>query len=127
MTFALLAGVTLLIALVFAALGAWLILPFAGLEAVVLIVVFDWFARHANDSECLEIRGNAVKLAVREQSHTQHYEWNRAWARLVVDARPSSVRLALRSHGREIEVGRYLDESGKQQLARELKLRLGAR
>lgn len=123
--FASLAAVSLAIAVVFAALGAWLILPFAGLEAVALILAYDWIARHANDSESLEIRGNAVVLAVKEQSHTRHYELNRAWAQVVVDARRSSVRLALRSHGREIEVGRYLDDSGKQRLARELKSRLG--
>lgn len=120
-----LAVITLTIAVVFAALGAWLILPFAGLEAVALILAYDWIARHADDSESLEIRGNAVVLAIREQSHTRHYELNRAWARLVVNARASSVRLALRSHGREIEVGRYLDDGGRQRLARELKSRLG--
>lgn len=125
--FALLACVTLTIAVVFAAFGAWMVLPFAGLEVVALILAFDWLARHATDSESLEIRGDAVRLAVREQSQTRHYELNRAWARVVVDARASSVRLALRSHGREIEVGRYLDAGGKRHLARELKSRLGTR
>lgn len=120
-----LAMVSLMVAVVFAALGAWLILPFAGLEVMALYLAFDWITRHAEDSESLEIRGNAVVLAVREQSHTRHYELNRAWAQVVVDARASSLRLALRSHGREIEVGRYLDDSGKQRLARELKSRLG--
>jgi uncharacterized membrane protein len=124
--FALLACVTVAIAVVFAALGAWLILPFAGLEAVALILAFDWFARHAADSESLEIRGNAVRLAVREQSQTRHYELNRAWAQVVVDVRASNMRIALRSHGREIEIGRYLDAGGKQHLARELRSRLGA-
>lgn len=125
--FASLAFFSLIVAVVFAALGAWLILPFAGLEAFVLYLVFSWIVRHADDAESLEIRGDAVVLAVRERSHTRHYEFNRAWARLVVDTQHRDVRLALRSHGREVEIGRYLDSGGRQKLARELKARLNAR
>jgi uncharacterized membrane protein len=109
---------------VFAALGAWLILPFAGLEAMALYVAFRWVARHADDTESLVIRGNDVVLAVTEAAQTRQYEFNRAWARLVVDSRARGVRLALRSHGREVEVGRYLDSGGRIRLARELKARL---
>lgn len=124
--FASLALISLVIAVVFAALGAWLILPFAGLEACALYLVYDWITRHVDDAERLEIRGNAVMLAVTEQTRTQHYEFNRAWAQLVVDRRNRDLRLALRSHGRQVEVGRYLDDGGRQRLARELKARLYA-
>ena len=116
----------LLVAVVFAALGAWLILPFAGLEAMALYLAFRWVMRHAHDSESLVIRGDAVVLAVQEEACTRHYEFNRVWARLVVERRARNLRLALRSHGSEVEVGRYLDGSGKQKLARELKARLHA-
>lgn len=121
-----LAAFSLIVAVVFSALGAWLILPFAGLEAMALYLAFNWVVRHAQDSEQLVIHGDAVVLAVREQAHTRRYEFNRAWAQLVVDRRSRDLRLALRSHGREIEVGRYLDVGARQQLARELKSRLGA-
>ncbi len=128
-----LAVFSLIVAVVFAALGAWLILPFAGLEAMALYLAFDWGVRHSDDSEALVIRGDAVMLAVRENASTQHYEFNRVWAKLVVEQRARivnsvhsvhSVRLALRSHGKEVEVGRYLDDGGRQRLARELKARL---
>ena len=102
-------------------------LPFAGLEAFALYVTFVWITRHARDSESLVIRGNAVALAVCEASQTRHYEFNRAWAQLVVEQsgwHGSITRLALRSHGREVEVGRYLDDGGRQRLARELQARL---
>ena len=121
-----LAAFSLMVAVVFSALGAWLILPFAGLEAMALYLAFNWVARHAQDSESLVIRGDAVILAVREAAQTRHYEFNRAWARVVVDRRARDVRLALRSHGNEVEVGRYLDGGGRQRLARELKARLPA-
>lgn len=125
--FACLAAFSLLVAVVFAALGAWLILPFAGLEAMALYLAFSWAARHSEDSESLVIRGDVVALAVREQAQTRRYEFNRVWAKLVVDRRARDVRLALRSHGDEVEVGRYLDSDGRQMLARELRTRLNAR
>jgi uncharacterized membrane protein len=123
-----LAGFSILVAVVFSALGAWLILPFAGIEAMALYLAYSWVKRHAQDSESLEIRGDAVALAVREMSQTRHYEFNRVWARLVVeqDKQGQGVRLALRSQGKEVEVGRYLDSSGRQRLAQALKARLRA-
>jgi uncharacterized membrane protein len=121
-----LAAFPLAVAVVFSALGAWLILPFAGLEAVALFWVFGWVMRHAQDSESLVIRGDKIVLAVREAAHTRHYEFNRVWARVVVDQRARDVRLALRSHGSDVEIGRYLDGGGRRRLAHELKSRLHA-
>jgi len=121
-----LAVFSLLVAVVFSVLGAWLILPFAGVEAAALYLAFSWVVRHADDSESLVIRGDAVVLEVREDTRTRHFEFNRVWAKLVVDQRAQSVHLALRSHGREVEIGRYLDGGGRRMLARELKARLRA-
>ena len=122
-----LAGFSLVVAVVFSALGAWLILPFAGLEAMALYCAFCWVKRHAQDSELLVIRGNTVLLEVREAAQTRRYEFNCAWVRLVVEQRAREAWLVLRSQGRDVQVGRYLTDSGRQQLARELKLRLTAR
>jgi uncharacterized membrane protein len=49
--FGMLAVVALAIAIAFAALGAWLILPFAGLEVLLLVAAFVQQARHATDYE----------------------------------------------------------------------------
>lgn len=61
--FALLAAVTIGIGIGFAALGAWMVLPFAGLEALALAAAFFAWARRApggdeagrggeNDNKC---------------------------------------------------------------------------
>lgn len=47
--FTLLAGVALAIGIGFAALGAWLVLPFAGLETLALAIAFFVIARRAGD------------------------------------------------------------------------------
>ncbi len=122
-----LATFSLVVAVGFAAHGAWLILPFAGLEAMALYLAFNWVVRHADDAEQLVIHGDAVMLAVREEAHTRHYAFNRVWARLVVQRREREVRLALCSGSNEVEIGRYLDSSGRQRLAQELKSRLHVR
>lgn len=127
LAFGSLAIFSLIVAVVFAAYGAWLVLPFAGLEVMALYLAYGWVLRHAQDAEQLVIRGDAVMLAVREATQTRRYEFNRVWARLVVEHRARDVRVALRSHGREIEVGRYLDGGARERLARELQSRLNAR
>lgn len=119
-----LAVISLTVAVVFSALGAWMILPFAGLETLALYWTYRWVRRHAEDSESLSIREDVVILAVNDAARTRHYEFNRAWATLIVRQHPRDLRLVLRSHGREVEVGRYLDDGGRQRLARELKARL---
>jgi uncharacterized membrane protein len=57
-------------------------------------------------------------VEVHEGRKVTRLEMNRCWAR-VVCARDGS-RLALRSHGREIEVGRNLCNAERADMAREL-------
>jgi uncharacterized membrane protein len=47
--FALLAAVTVTIGIGFAVLGAWLVLPFAGLETLALAIAFFAIARRAGN------------------------------------------------------------------------------
>ena len=61
---ALLGGVSLTIGVVFAALGAWLVLPFAGLEVVALAAAFRVYARRAADWERIEIGAGRLQQAV---------------------------------------------------------------
>ena len=71
LVFGLLALFSLVVATVFAALGAWLILPFAGIEAFVLYLAYAWIDRHAQDCEHLTICGDADRKSTRlNSSHT---------------------------------------------------------
>jgi uncharacterized membrane protein len=54
MVFALLAAVAIGIGIGFAAMGAWLVLPFAGLEALALAIAFFAVARRIADEEGTE-------------------------------------------------------------------------
>lgn len=108
-------GIAAAFSLVF---GAWPIMPFAGLEMAVLYMAFRWIDRHAGDYERVTIRGSSVAVEVHEGKEVTRLELNRCWARVV--CAPDGSRLALRSHGREIELGRHLAEGERVEMAREL-------
>jgi uncharacterized membrane protein len=122
--FALIFIISIGIAAAFATFGAWLILPFAGLEMLVLFLAFHHMERHAADYEQIEIDGGTVKVEWTSAGSLHHGAFNRHWAQVVVNGDGS--RLALRSHGRELEIGRYLNDEQRLDLARALRRRLHA-
>jgi uncharacterized membrane protein len=109
----------------FLILGAWPILPFAGLEMAILYCAFRYMDRHALDYERITIRGSSVGIEVYEAQRVRRLELNRYWARVVCAADGS--RLALRSHGREIEVGRHLCEEQRLAMAQDLRREINSR
>lgn len=106
------------IACAFAAAGAWLILPFAGIEMLVLYAAFRYVDRHAADYERIAIIGDRVDVEICEVGRARNYEFNRCRAQLL--ATDDGGRLALRSHGREVEIGRHLNDDLRLALAREI-------
>ena len=102
--------------------GAWPILPYAGLEMLVLYCAFRYIDRHSSDYEQVTIRGSTIAIEVHEGRRVQRLELNRYWARVVCDS--DGNRLALRSHGREIEVGRHLCDEQRLEMARNLRREL---
>ncbi len=122
--FAFLFIVSVGIAVAFATLGAWLILPFAGLEMLGLYWAFRYVDRHAADYERIAISGDRVQVEQFEAGHAVSHEFNCCWAQVV--ASPGGARLALRSHGREVEIGRHMNDNERLALARELGRQLRA-
>ncbi len=112
------------IALAFAAFGAWPVMPFTGLEMAVLYAAFRYVDRHASDYEIIEIRGDRVRIETRVGSQVHSVEFNRHWAQLVTSDGSGEPRLALRSHGREVEFGRHLTSKDRERVARELRQQL---
>ena len=116
-------AVSLGIALAFTwVFGAWLILPFAGLEMLVLYLAFRYVDRHAADYERVAIEGDRLNVDVLDGGRMSRFEFNRYWAQVVCAA--DGRRLALRSHGRELEIGRHLNEEQRLTVARQLRREL---
>jgi len=116
-------------ALVYAALiGAWPMLPFLGLELVVVSGAFVHLHRHHDD--CEEIVISDEQVVVRRQHGRQRasLSFPRYWVRLVVDTGDQprrSPRLWLRSHGHSEELSRDASAATRQALAWTLAHELG--
>jgi len=119
-----LALVSLLIAGGFATVGAWLVLPFAGVEVVLLGVSFVMVARHAVDQERIELRHDKLTVEVVDGTSVTRMGCDRRWARVRLEER-GGVRVLLGMHGNEVEIGRHLDARSRIDLAGELRRRLG--
>ena len=119
--FAFLFAVSIGIAAGFAYFGAWPILPFAGIEMLVLFCALRWIERHAADYERISIAGDRVEIEICEAGRARSHELSRCWAQLVSG---NGASLALRSHGREVGIGRHLSDAQRLALARELRREL---
>lgn len=103
--------------------GAWPVLPFAGIEMAALYMAFRHIGRHATDYERVAVDGDRVDVEVFEGGRSARFGFNRCWTQVVCAGDGS--RLALRSHGRELEIGRHM--SGEQRLGLARRLRQGLR
>ena len=84
--FATLCAVSLGLALVFAAFGAWLVMPYSILEMGVLFLAFWLFERHAGDWERLTVQGDRVIVESERGGVSSRQEFNRFWTRLEWEA-----------------------------------------
>lgn len=121
---ALLAAATLGIGVAFAALGAWLVLPFAGLEIAALALAFVANGRHAGDYERIELDGGRLTVEVEDAGRTARHELDACAARVRMERDGWNARVLLRAQGKELEVGRHLDAEARLEFAAELAKRL---
>ncbi len=114
------------ISLAFFAVGAWPVLPFAGLELAAVCWAFRCIERHAADFESIVIDGDRVVVERQEQGQTSRFEFNRHWAQVrcipAHSGQPAS--LMVRSHGREVVFGRHLPEEKILEVAGRVKQQL---
>jgi len=110
----------------FAAMGYWLILPFAGLEIGLLAWAFNVLRSREADYETLVIEGDAVVLEWHSGPRSGRREMNRHWVRVACGCRTPgrNCRLSVSSHGRATEIGQYLSDEARLQLAATLRNRL---
>jgi uncharacterized membrane protein len=104
--------------------GTWLILPFSGLEIVVVAVVFYHITNHVGDYERIEISGERVSVEQKDGRKMRKAEFQRGWVRVVQEEGEFGMRLLLRSHGREIELGRMVRYDERLALAEQLRQHL---
>jgi uncharacterized membrane protein len=113
------------IGIAFAVFGAWPVLPFVGLEIAALAAAFYVNGRHATDYERIALADGALVVEIRDGEQVAQHRFNPHWVQVTTSATRWSVRLALRSHGEELEIGRHLDAAGRELLAETVRTWLG--
>ena len=119
----------LLIALAFVRIGAWLVLPFAGLELVAFAYAFHYLSLRANDFEMITINDNTVIIEKHGYKKSSKDEFLRYWAQVNLRKQPNGLSgLFIGSHGKEVEFGRnYMNQEQMISLAKDLRLMLQAK
>lgn len=111
------------IAIAFASLGAWLILPFSGLEVLALGWALYYIGCHRNDYECIVITRDRMIVETRSHKRVEQVELQRYWAQVVVLAASGRgrCRVWVRARGQEVELGQFANDDERMALAQELK------
>ncbi|MFM1987055.1 MAG: hypothetical protein RJA99_12 [Pseudomonadota bacterium] len=121
--FGALAAVSLSIAAVFATRGAWLVLPFACIEVLALGAAFVVYARHAADYERIVLCRDCLLVETCRGDRLRREQCAPAWTRVEYSGTRREL-IGLVVAGRRIEVGRYVPESERRDLAAQLRVRL---
>jgi uncharacterized membrane protein len=119
---------TFFIAGLFTLQGFWPVLPFAGLEIGALAWALKLSMRSGQDQDVITIMSETVVIEQFSQAGTDRAVFPRHWCgvklrRPRIALHPS--RLTLGSHGRSCEVGRFLTEDERRELAVRLKQLIG--
>ena len=105
-------------------MGAWPVMPFAGLEVGFVALAFRVLRLHDADFERLEIGEHEVKVEARDARSVTRFVANRSWARVVLRERGERCTLRLAYAGRMVPLGRLLSDEGRRRLADELRGRI---
>lgn len=116
------AALSLAIALGFFSAGLWLVLPFAGLEILVVGMAIGATLRRSQGYEWIVVTDREVSLLKSGHDQSRRYEFQRPWTQVRLESGPSRLRparLLIGSHGRFVEIGRdFVDEDRENFAAR---------
>lgn len=111
------------IALLLVVCGAWLVLPFTGIELLAVGVAFVIHARHAVDYEHIRFFPNRLVIEQVSAEQLTQFEFNPRWVRV---EQGTSLRdpIKLVSRGQAVVVGLHLAHHRRAQFANELRATL---
>jgi uncharacterized membrane protein len=127
LVFAAIGLVSLVIALFFVFMGAWLVLPFAGLELLALGYAFYYMHCHSRDYERIVIVDDQVSIETRSYKTFNQTNFNRYWVKVFLRSMPNGdQQLFFRSHGKEVMFGQcFMTSQERVELASQLKQQVG--
>ncbi len=124
---AVIALVSLIIAFFFAFMGAWFVLPFAGLEMIAVAYAFYYLHCHSCDYERIVIVDDHLSIETRSYKTFNQTSFNRYWVQVLLKPSPNGdQQLYLGSHGKEVMFGHcFMTNKERIALAYQLKQQVG--
>lgn len=117
--------VSLLIGIGFAMVGAWLVLPFSGVEMLAVGAALIIYGRHALDHERVVLDEQHLIVETVDAGRRTVTRLNPYWVQVVTET-GFRTAIFLREQGRRVSVGRHLDDAGRRRFAQELKRALAS-
>lgn len=105
------------------AVGLWPVLPFAGIELAALGAALYVSARRSLDREVIRVTDGEVLVEKGRGRVERQWRFERAWTEVLLLApqrRWDEPQLVLRSRGRTVRLGEFLEPEERRSLAREL-------
>lgn len=117
---ALIASSTTLVGLAAVAMGAWLILPFAGLEVALVSLAFHVIDRHDGDYEKLCVNEQEFRWEQRCGRQIDQLKGSRQWVTFVRQVTGSGCEIHLRYGGKSVKIGQLMTLDQRERLAVDL-------
>ena len=114
------AAITISIGVIFFINGLTLILPFSGLEIMLLGIAFYLTAWRSEVQEVISISDAEIVIERGWKQPERRHVFKRPWTKLVLERSRNNwypSRLFVRSHGEQVEIGEFLNEQERQGLA----------
>lgn len=120
------AAITATVALGVSMSGAWLVLPFAGLELLAFALALHHIYLHYEDFEKISLIGNELIIEKHHYKNSEKFTFQRYWAKVALrNGTDGTNGIFISSHGKEVEFGsRYMDDTQRIAVARQLKQQL---
>ncbi len=114
------AAITISIGVVFFVHGLTLILPFSGLEIMLLGIALYLTAWRSKIQEVISISETEIVIERGRKKPESRHVFQRPWTKLVLERSRNNwypSRLLVRSHSEQVEIGQFLNEQERQGLA----------
>lgn len=105
-------------------LGYWVILPLCGLELLALLAGLYWCNHALLAREVVTVDDDAITIESGRRRMERRFELPRHWAQVALvpgQGRAHPRRLIVRSHGRAVELGRFLTDAERSEAASRLR------
>ncbi|MDH3635744.1 MAG: DUF2244 domain-containing protein [Gammaproteobacteria bacterium] len=116
--------IAIAVGLFFTLQGMWLVLPFSGLEMLALGIGLYVTSRKVYRKEVITLDPDRTRVEKGVQRVVQSWEFKTPWVRIIDETtgtRNPARRLAIGMRGTAVEVGSFLANSEKDELAFKLK------